>query len=231
MVRHPTARRVHRPADADDVFVERVLETTVWARTHQRRIVIFGVTALVLALSFLWYRNFRSTLSERAASELTTVRQTVLSGNMALAVRDLETYLETYGGTPQAREARLLLGQSYLETNQPQKAVETIQAQAGNLGDPLGPSSAFLLADAHEALGDFPRAEEVLLRIADGAPVSFQKERALDAVARIRTERGDAAGAVAAYDRLLALLSETSPDRVVYDMRRAEAQARASAGS
>lgn len=232
MARHPTARRAQRLATSDDdAFVERVLETTVWARTHQRTLLWVGVLALILAGSFLWYRNYRATLDARAAAELTVVRQTVLSGNHALAVRDLETYIEQYDGTPSAAEARLLLGQEYLETNQPQRAVEVAGQLAGDLREPLGPPAAFLLAAAFEAANQFDRAEAVLERVANGAPLTSHKEQALDAIARNRMERGDAAGAAQAYMRLLDLLPPDNANRQVYEMRRAEAQARATAGS
>lgn len=231
MARHPTARRTHRPApSSDDVFVERVLETSAWARTHQRAIITLSITVLVLAVGVLWYRNYRGQLRERAATELAQLRQTVSSGNDALALRDLERFVERFDGTPSAPEARLMLAQAYLDSSQPPRAIETIQNLAGDLDEPLGPASAFLLADAHEAANQLDRAEEVLQRIADRAPFLFEKERALDAVARIRMERGDPAGAAQAYDRLLELLPANNPDRVIYEMRRAEAHARALAG-
>lgn len=232
MARHPTARRTQRPASTDDdAFIERVLETTAWAKTHQRVLVWGGIALLILAGSFLWYRNYRTTLAANAAADLTTVRQTVISGNDALAVRDLERFLEQYGSTPSAAEARLMLGQGYLATNQPQEAVEAVREQAEGLDDPLGPPAALLLAAGLESVNQFERAEAVLLRVADAAPLMSQKEQALDALARNRMERGDAAGAAQAYDQLLELLPENSPARPVHEMRRAEARARATAQS
>jgi predicted negative regulator of RcsB-dependent stress response len=232
MPRHPTARRIHRPAPAsDDVFVERVLETTVWAKTHQLPLIITAVAVVAIVGLGLFYRNYRTQLRTEAATQLTQIRQTVLSGNQALASRDLEQYLETFGGTPSAPEARLMLAQSYLLDGQAPKAIEVLENQAGDLRHPMGTAAAFLLADAYENASQLDRAETVLLRIASGAPFDFEKERAWDGVARLRLERGDAAGAVQAYDRLLEVLASNNPDRSVYEMRRAEAQARMSGAS
>jgi predicted negative regulator of RcsB-dependent stress response len=232
MPRHPTARRVHRPpATSDDIFVERVLETTAWAKTHQRLLIGAAVTIVVLAVLGLYYRNYRNVTRENAATELTQIQQTVISGNDALAIRDLEQFLEKYGATAAAPEARLMLARALLQNNQPARAIELIGEQARDLDSPMGPSAAFLLADAHEASNQFEQAETVLLRIAAGAPFPFQKERAFDGVARLRMERGDAAGAVQAYDQLLGILPTNSPDRIVYEMRRAEAHARATSGT
>lgn len=231
MARHPTARRAQPAASTDDdAFIERVLESTAWAKTHQRVILWGGVVLLILVGSVLWYRNYRATLETNAAVQLTTVRQTVSSGNHALAVRDLERYLEQYGSTASAAEARLMLAQEYLATNQPQQAIEAVREQAQDLSDPLGPPAAFLLAAGLESVNQFDRAETVLLRLAESAPLMSQKESALDALARNRMERGDAAGAAQAYNQLLELLPENSPGRPVFEMRRAEAQARATAG-
>jgi predicted negative regulator of RcsB-dependent stress response len=231
MVRHPTARKVHRPPPtADDVFVERVLETSAWARTHQRALIIAGVAVGALLGGTLIYRNHRANVLDNAATELTQVRQTALAGNHALAVRDLERFLDRFGDTPSAAEARLMLGEAYLDSGQPQNAIEAVGDQAADLNEPLGVPAAFLLASAFEAANQLDRAEAEYLRIAERAPLVFQKERAWDAVARLRTERGDNAGAVQAYDRLLEILPTDNQDRVVYEMRRAEVQARATAG-
>lgn len=232
MARHPTARRTQRAAPTeDDAFIERVLETTAWAKTHQRTLLWGGVALLILVGSFVWYRNYRATLEANAAAQLNTVRQTVASGNHALAVRDLERYLEQYNSTPSAPEARLMLAQEYLATNQPQEAIETVRDQAQDLDEPLGPPAAFLLAAGLESVNQFEPAETVLLRVAESAPLMSQKEEALDALARNRMERGDDAGAAQAYTQLLELLPEDSPARQVHQMRRAEAQARATAGT
>src|SRR5438045_9161764 len=94
---HPSARRVHREAHEDDVFVAGVLESSVWAKNHGRNLVIAGVVTLVLLIGILYLRNWRANLNNRAAAELTTVRQTMLEGNRELAVRDLKQYVTKYG--------------------------------------------------------------------------------------------------------------------------------------
>jgi predicted negative regulator of RcsB-dependent stress response len=232
MARHPTARRVPPPPPtADDVFIERVLETTAWAKSHTRLLVIGAATLAVLLAGFFYYRNYTTALRNRAETELTLIRPTVLSGNASLAVRDLEAFLARYGNTPTAREARLLLAQAYLESGQAQNAIQQVEPLASNVDDPLGVSAAFLLAGAQEAMAQPDRAVETYLRIADDADQTFQKQRALDAAARIRFEQGNAAAAVQLYDRLLGSIEQDNPDRPIYELRRAEAAARSQAGA
>ena len=230
--RHPTARRIHRDQTApDDVFVARVIELSAWIKQHRRALTV-AVVAIVLALATgVYYRNSRAAIASRATAELTGLRQVVASGNRAVAIQDLQTFIGRFGSTGAAAEARLLLGQLYLEDGNPEQAIQTLQSVANDLGHPLGASAAFLVGAAHEAANRSGDAERVYLRIADGAEYPFQRLDALDAAARIRLDRGDFAGAATLYDRLLGMLPEDAPERTIYEMRRAEALTRASAAS
>lgn len=229
MARHPTARKAHRDraVNPDDVFVEKVLETSAWAK-HNQRLITFGIiTAAVVLLGGWWYRNNQQRIRDQAAIEILQVRQTAQSGNPALTIRDAEAFIDRFGDAAAAIEARLILGQAYLESNQPQQAIDAVSGLAGDLDTPSGVSAAMLTAAAHESATRLDEAERVLLRVADGAPFDYQKLAALDNGARIRFERGNPAGAAELYGRILDLLPDDSQDRPVFVMRRAEALAAA----
>jgi len=228
MARHPVARRVQRQTtEPDDVFVERVLETSVWARQNARLLIVAATAVVVLVSGFLYYRNYTVKLRDAAETQLSAIRQTVVSGNSALAIRDLEEYMTRFGSTDAGPEAIVLLGRAYLDNGEPQKAIDLLSDPARNLARPLGVATAVLLAAAYEAAVQEDRAVQVYLDIADRAPYEYQKHDALDNAARIRMETGDAAGAVQLYDRLLLLLDDTDPLRPVIQLRRGEAAARA----
>jgi len=233
MTRHPTARRVNRPprAGADDVFVERVLETTVWAKRNSRTLIVVGATLVVVILVMVYMRASGSAMRRNAETQLTQIRPTVLSGNAPLAIRDLETFLARYGDTPAAREARVLLGRAYLENQEAQKAVDLLLPHANDVADPLGVQTAMLLGAAYESLAQPAAAVDVYLRVGERAQFDYQKQLALDAAARVRLETGDAAGAVELYDRILTIIPDNGPDRPVYELRRAEAAARVPGGT
>lgn len=232
MPRHPTARRVHRAPEApDDAFVAGVLESSAWAKQHGRTLIIVAILVALLVGGFVWYRSQRAAARERAAIELTQVRQSALMGNYALAVRDLETFVQRYDGTPSAREARVLLAQAHLELGQPEPALQAVEGLARDPGAPLGSSAAFLVAAAHEAAGRSEQAEQAYLRIAERGNYLFQRLEAYDNAARLRLERGDAAGAAQLYDRAVqAIPEERTQERAVFEMRRGEAEAMAAAG-
>jgi hypothetical protein len=103
--RHPTARRVHRPeTQPDDAFVAGVLETTAWARKHQRILIIGGIAAAVLVTALVLWLTNRASTRERAATEISQVRAVALSGNAPLAIRELEQFVARYGRTPAGQE-------------------------------------------------------------------------------------------------------------------------------
>ncbi len=228
MARHPTARRVHQSAATpDDAFVARILELAAWARTHSRALTIGGVALVAVIFIALYVRNFQATARVAAETQFVTVQQTVASGNTQLAIRDLEAFLARHGRSEVADEARILLAQSYLAEGDAQKAITAIDRLAGSLGEGLGTTAALLKAAALEVDGQVDQAESLYLRIADRARYDYERMEALDAAARIRMDRGDAAGATQLYDRLVALAADGSADEAIFQMRLAEARARA----
>jgi predicted negative regulator of RcsB-dependent stress response len=227
--KHPGAGRVYRQRHDEDVFVESVLEGSVWARQHGRILLIGGIVLFVLLAGGIYYRNYRAQLHEQATAQLNQVRQTVLSGNKQLAVTDLKNYIARFGNTAAGAEARTMLAQLYLSQNQPQEAVTAIEPIADEVDK--SPAATFLLASAYEALKQSDKAEQAYLRIAEDARFGFEKREALERAAGLRLAAGNTAGAIELYNRAMETLPEDSPDRAVYEMRIAEIRGAASAPS
>ena len=227
--KHPGAGRVHRERNEEDVFVESVLEGSVWAKTHGRTLLIGGILVFLILAGALWYKGYQSNIREAAARELNLVRQTVMSGNKQLAVTDLKKYIAKYGKTSSGAEARTMLAQMHLSLNQPQEAATAIEPIADDPED--ASAAAFLLAAAYEAQNKPEKAEETYLKIADAARFGFEKREALERAATVRLSKGNTAGAIELYDRAIKTLPEDSPDRAVYEMRIAEIRGGAPAAS
>lgn len=223
--RHPPAARAPvKPAGDDDIIV-RVSEASEWARRNSRAVVIGLVAILVLVVGALYYMNYRGQMAARAATELLEVRQTVATSDIPTAIAALEGFVDRFGDTEAGAEARLLLGQLHLAAGNGAQAAEAVRPVADHDDPILATSAGLLRAGALEASAQPEEAERAYLQVAEDAEFEFQQREALEDAARIRVERGDRPGAVELYDRLIGMTEEGSPDRDVYQMRRAEVMA------
>jgi len=232
MVRHPAARRVPRKErESDDVFVEGVLESTAFAKQNARALIIGGVVLVVAVIALLYWRNVSQAREERAAAELVEIRQAMQSGNSQLAVVSARSFLNSFDGTSAAPEVRLMLTEALLATGAAEEAIEAIQPLARDVADEMGVTAAFLLGAAYEAAGQGEAAATAYLSVAEDGRFLFQRQEAMDQAARVRAERGDTAGAIELYERLVEMTPEQNQERGIYAMRLAELRAAAGAGS
>jgi predicted negative regulator of RcsB-dependent stress response len=230
MSAQPIASRPRGPQriDSDDVVIARALEFTQWAKRNIRMIVIGAVAATLLVGGLLYYRMHQADRMERAAAEYLQIEQSVALGNPAMAIPDLERFVQRFDGTPYADEARVQLGQIHLQQGEPARAVEALQPVSGRIGrSPVGAQGALLLASAEEAAGNREAAVQTYLRVADRAEFPFRRQEALYSAAILREEMGDHAGAAELYRRLATQAEAGSMQRSIYEMRLAEVEARA----
>lgn len=219
------APKPESPLDKEDAFVATTLEVSHWAQRN-RPIVTLAVVVLVLGIAaFVYYGRYRDTLHSNAANQLEELQMRMGSGGPEEVRADLELYLERFAGTPFADEARLALAHVNAGMGDNEAAAEVLRPLAGDVEEPLGAQAAAMLAAISEDIGDLQVAEELYGRLADRARLGFQVREALSNAARLRREQGDAAGALALYDRLLEEMDEEDRDRGVVEMRRAEVAA------
>ena len=222
--RHPGSRRVPQKQDndPDDVFIAKTLELSSWAKNNQQVITVLAVVAVLAVAGLLYYRNYTQGLAQQAAQQLESIHQTIALQDREGAKADLATFLQRFDGTPYAGEARMLLGELYLQTNEAQQALAVLEPMAESPRDPLEMQAATLLGAAYEQERRWDDAEQVYLRIADRSDLDFQVRDALEAAARIRVAQGDTTGAVELYRRILDGMDESDQTRGVYEMRLAE---------
>lgn len=215
------------PAEQEDIFVARTLEAAGWAQRN-RPILTAAVVIVGLGVAALvYYGRYRNTLETTAAEQLEQLQQRLLQGDGDAAEADLELFLERFAGTSFADEARLTLGELLATEGDHQGAAGVLEPLAGDVGSPLGAQAAILLAAVAEDMGDIQLAEGLYDRLADRARLSFQRRDALADAARLRRERGDYAGALEIYDRLLEEMDENSVERDRIAMWRSEVATRA----
>ncbi len=226
MVAQSIASRSRRPqVEPDDELMGRALEAAAWMRKNVIAIAAVLTVVAVLLGAFFWYRADRERREEDAAIAYLPVEQAVLSGDAALAARELDLYIQRHDGTMHAAEARLLLAEVHLREGRSAEALAALADLGDDLRAPLGPQAAMLVGAAHEAAGQNAEAVAVYLRVGDSAPNSFRREEGLAAAARLREQTGDLPGAAEVYARLVEAVENPTLSSM-YEMRLAEVEAR-----
>ena len=211
-----------RQGDEDDAFIARVLDFTQWARGNQQVLTVAGVVVAILVAGALYYRSYRTQLTEQAAEQLETIHQSIAIRDVEAAKVDLATFLDRFGSTAYEGEARLMLGELYLQGDQPQQALAVLGPLGSSPRSPIAFQGAALLAAAYEQEGRLREAEDTYLEIADRSDLDFQVRDALVAAARIRSLQGDREGAIELYERVLEDVELTAAERGTFEMRIAE---------
>lgn len=222
--RHPSSRRrAEEKREAEDVFVEKTLDLIQWAKNNSQTLVLVGIVVAVLAAGGIYYKNYRSSWEEQAVTRLEQVQAAFGFGDRETAKASLAEYVDQFEGTVYAMEARLVLGQAYLEDGTPDQAIEALAPAVREMNtEPIGIQAAFLLAAAYEEAGRPDDAETLFLRIANTSDLPFQVSEALAGAARIRAAAGDLPGAAELYQDILADMDAGDPQRGFWEMRLAE---------
>lgn len=220
--KHPRSRRTRKQSgdDGEDAFIASILDFSNWAKGNQQVLTVVAVVAAILVAGGLYYNSYRSQLTNQATEQLETIYQSVAINDIEGAKVDLATFLDRFGGTPYEAEARLLLGELYLESGEPQQAMAVLEPLGSSPRAAIELQGAGLLAAAYEQEERWAEAEEAYLRIADRSELDFQIRDALAAAARIRAEHLDNPdGAVELYEEVLAQLDDNAPQRGLFEMR------------
>jgi predicted negative regulator of RcsB-dependent stress response len=228
MAKHPGQRRrltQNKAEIEEDIFIAKVLGFWTWAKSNQTFLTVAALVAAVAVGSFFYYRSYRRGLVAQAGTQLEQIHQSIALNDTAGAKSQLKIFVTRFGGTPYEGEARMLLGEIYLEGGNPQQAQAVLEPMAGSPSTPLQLQAAGLLARSYEQENRWKEAEDMYLRIADRSNLDFQVRGALADAARIRANHGDKAGAIELYKRILDGLDKNSPERGLYEMRLAELSA------
>jgi len=226
--RHQAPRGRHvRPDSDDDAFIAGVLRFGNWAKSNQTLLVAAGIVLVVAVWGLVYLRNFQAQKVQNAALQLETIQNTIAVGNDDAAKAELSLFIEQFGDTPYGAEAALLLGELYLDSDQPELALRALADAGLGSGDPLRPQALRLEGRAQEAAEDYAAAERLYLEVAGMTEMSFERRDAWADAARMRELQDDWAGAVALYGQILEGIEENDPTRGLYEMRQEEARMQA----
>lgn len=199
------------PHEQEDAFVRAIDRTVAWVRSNTVTVVVCAVAIGLLAAGGLWWTSYQRNLEERATQRLTALRSQIASGQSADPTGGLETFLERFGGTEAATEARIVLARELIASGRGSEAISTIRpaVESSSPDTPTGYATRRLLARAHEASGETGPALDVLDELAEEARFAFERRTAAAERARILREEGRLEEALAIYDRLAAEAAES----------------------
>lgn len=231
MTKKPSSSRVRRDDDVpDDAFVGTIERIIAWGQENTRQVTIGSAVILVIAAVAAWMIIQQRSLEANAQARLAQVQQTVASGNAQLAIRDLESYLDTFGSTDVADQARLTLADLLTTHAQPQQAIDALADLPRRIDAPFGLPAARLEAAALEQMGRYDDAISAYDRIAANARFPYQRREALADAARLQLQYGSPEQAVDHLQRAVDTFEEGEAGRGYFEMWLAEARAQARAG-
>jgi predicted negative regulator of RcsB-dependent stress response len=219
------SRQPHSSLHPDDAMAMRAAALSAWARRNARMIMAISAVAVVLVGGLLIWKYNQAQRRAAAAEALLSLR-----ANPAVVTAaggsQLERYIRSYNGTPEADEARLMLAEQRLNAGNPRGAISQLTAVA-NGGSPLASQAGMMLGSAYAQAGDRNAAIRAYEAAAEKSRLKYQRIEALGQAALQHELAGNYKAAVEAYDRALA---ETEPNTQItaeVEMRRTEAQAKA----
>lgn len=218
------------PESREDAFMATLFGVIAWVRRHTQLVTVGAVVVVLAVAGFVYYRNYESSLEAQAAAKLRQLGMSASAMSPDTASERLRSFIASYGGTKEAHEARVLLGQTLLEQGRASEAVQAVEPTARRgAEDPSGYGALVLQAAAYEQLGRGEDALGVLRKIENTARFAFQKRKAMEDEARILSQQGRYAAADSTYRRLLASFPEDSAaqQQALYRVWMAEVQAAA----
>src|SRR6188508_3715501 len=135
-----------------------------WFVDHKREIG-WAALALVLLVGGLWfYERSRSIKGQRAETAYFQARQSIVSGNPAGAVTDLQRVVTRYEGTQAGAQAALTLAQVQYDQKKYKEGIDGLKKAEPKAPANFKASFAVLEAAGYEELKDFASAAEAFKR-------------------------------------------------------------------
>lgn len=217
MVQHTTG---------EDRFVATTMQLLGWAQRHTRALVLGLGAVAILVFGVRYYFDYQHQVRQAASTEMRALRAELQVSSADQLADRISAYLIQYGNSPYAQEARVLLAETLLQANRAAEAIEPARRATVDISrDVLSLRAAFLLAAAHEEVGDTASAIRVYEEIGSTARSRIARSRGLEGAARLHAARGQRDDAARLYEQLVELTPEEAPARAFYEMRVSELRA------
>ena len=207
----------------EDPVLERIQKMIGFAE-HNSRWLIAGaivIIAVLVGVTMLHRAQLRS--AQDATRYLADAQASYMRGNMPAAESQLRQVIDSYGGTPSGRMARVYLGDALRAQDRPEEALSAYQEAASSAKDNALLRTAALRgqAAALEDLGRYGESSQIYERVSTLAP--FLKVDDLIGAGRTALKAGDAARATDLLKRATKMDDAQRHTEVSYLLAEAEA--------
>ena len=179
--------------------------TAQWERHGSRILVGIGVLALLALLGFFMMQA-RSKAEAKASGDLFRANLAAMQGDYVSAAPILKEIVDNEPGTAAARDAMLLLGDSYASQGKPGDAATWYQKYIDKAGSKDRQRIGYLaLASALEDAGQFGPAANAFASSAERSDTDNLRGRAMLGQARCLARAGQTPKAVEIYKKIALL--------------------------
>ena len=173
-----------------------------WVMAHQRELT-WAVVALAVIVAGVWYyERSQSIKAQRAETAYFQARQSAASGNLPLAVSDLQKVVTRYEGTQAGTQAALSLAQALYQQKKVKEGVDVLKKAESSASDDFKPSIHSLQAAGYEELKDLTAAAEQYKLAAQATRFPAEKIEFRASAARTYMAAGKTAKAKAIWTEL-----------------------------
>ena len=190
------------PEPQDETIRGQTLNPTEWLQANTRALTLGAAVVLVAGAGYWFYIRSAEMKEANAEKALTTARQSIQSGNAALASSDLQKIQTRFSGTTSANEAAILLAQVDYDQGKYAEGVDVLKKAVGGAGR--------LTSDMHSLIGDglanqgkVDDAVAEYTKAAEASDLPSQKALMLAKEARILGAAGKSADAAKIWQQLL----------------------------
>lgn len=199
-------KRLSKKQLKSDRFVERTFDWAHWAETHRSQVIAGVVGFVVLVGAFFVYRGMARANEERAAQEYLEARQAYFAQNYPLAAADLRAFIDQFGDTSYADDARFFLADALYEAEDAAGAVTALTEFFDHHGSsPFAASGRRLMGAAYLRLGRYGEAIEAYEEALDQAEYDGERIQIHAELAEVYEAQDQIEPAAAQYQAILEL--------------------------
>lgn len=167
-----------------------------WTTINSKALTIGAVVILVAAAGFWFWGRSRQLQEANGQKALLNAKQSLSSGNLALAQKDLQSVYSSYGSTEAGVESAMLLATIAYDNNKPQDGITLLEKTVGSrAASTVQGTIRSLEGDGYAQLGKLTDAAKQYQQAADATTYPLEKGYYQSKAARAYQAAGDTAKA------------------------------------